>query len=117
MALILWNMNRFNTDVSSLYMAFEPGTSVWLYLFLVVVIPWLILGAIYFLYMSRVKEEKPTEVLAPMAGAAARMATELEEPRYEDISERPKPSFITRILGLAVPAIILIVFAMYGGGW
>jgi len=117
MALILWNMNRFNTDVSTLYMAFEPGTSVWLYLFFVIVIPWLILGAIYILYMSKVKEEKPTEVLAPMAGAAARMATELEEPRYEDIGERPKPSLIARILGLAVPAIILIVLAIYGGTW
>ncbi|MDI6814007.1 MAG: metal-dependent hydrolase [Desulfitobacteriaceae bacterium] len=120
MALILWNMNRFTGALSPMYLAFPLDTPVWLYLLLAIVVPWVILGAIYIIYQIRFKpRERPTELLAPMTGAAAQMATEgliKEEAEYE-IAERAKPRLWIRSMGLVVLAAIFVVLYVYGGGW
>ncbi len=116
-ALILWNMNRFTGALSPMYLALPLDTPVWLYLLLVVAVPWAIMGAIYVIYQARVKE-RPAELVAPTAGAAAAVAAgELMEEREYEIAERPRPPLWLRFLGLAVLAVVLIVLYSYGGGW
>ncbi len=113
-ALILWNMNRFNTPMS---VAFGTGVPTWLYLFFAILVPWLILGAIYILYQTKFKpKEKPTEVLAPMAGAAAQMATELVEQTSDyEVAEQPTPPLWLRSMGFVVLGLVLVLLYVYGG--
>ena len=112
-ALIIWNLNRYAWTDS--YRAWGLDVPVWLYLFVVVVIPWAILGAICLIYRARV-EERPRELFAPMVGAAAQMAAEpagvLE--REFEIAERPKPHPLIRFLGLAILGMIFILLFTYG---
>ena len=116
LALILWNLNLYNIEVSASYtVPWFTQIPVWLYLFVVVVIPWAILGAIYVIYKARVKE-KPRELVAPMAGAVARTAAEpagVLEREYE-IAERPKPALWLRSLGLVVLGVIFVLLFTYG---
>lgn len=92
-ALILWNLNSYNAEVSASYtVPWLAAVPVWLYLFVGVVIPWVILGAVYIIYEARVKEKRH-EAVAPMTGAVARVAVEpagmLEQ--EPEIAERPNP--------------------------
>jgi len=116
LALILWNMNRFNFLANPMYVAFGADFPMWLYLFLAIVIPWLFLGAIYILYQIKFKpKEKPSEVLAPMTGAAAQMATELSEGQVDyEGAEQPKPPIWLRYMGPVVLGLVLVLLYVYG---
>lgn len=118
-ALILWNLNLYNIEISASYtVPWLTMIPVWLYLFVVVVIPWAILGAIHVIYKARVKE-KPRELVAPTVGAVAQMAAEpagVLEGEYE-IAERPKPALWLRFLGLALLGAVFVIFFMYGPTW
>lgn len=117
MALILWNMNRFNLLANPMYVAFGADFPTWLYLFLAILIPWLILGAIYVIYQVKFKpKERPTEVLAPIAGAAAQTATELPEGQVDyEGAEQPKPPLWLRSMGFVVLGLVLVLLYVYGG--
>jgi membrane-bound metal-dependent hydrolase YbcI (DUF457 family) len=120
MAIILWNMNLYNAEVSISYTV--PGMAALgpvLYLFFVICIPWSILGAAYYVYRQRAKARRPYELFAPEAGAVGTMATEgpgIQEQLF-DIEERPKPSIFWRILGVAVLIAIFAGLFVYGSGW
>jgi len=116
LALIFWNMNRFNSLANPMYVAFGADVPIWLYLFFAILIPWLILGAIYILYQIKFKpKEKPSEVVAPMTGAAAQMATELQEGAVDyEVAEYPKPPLWLRSMGFVVLGAVLILLYVYG---
>ncbi|MDI6642581.1 MAG: metal-dependent hydrolase [Candidatus Hodarchaeaceae archaeon] len=119
-AIITWNLSLYNASVSPSYtVPWITALGPVLYLFLVVAIPWSILGMAYYIYRARTKERKPVELFAPMTGAVAQMAAEgmMGEMEEYEIAERPKPSVLLRILGIAVLVAIFVVLFIYGPGW
>ncbi|MEM2192767.1 MAG: metal-dependent hydrolase [Candidatus Hadarchaeales archaeon] len=121
-AIILWNMNLYNASVSPSY-TIPQITALGLvpYLFYVIAVPWAVLGLVYYWYRKKTREEKPIEVFAKPAGAAAVAATEglagPEEEHYYEVAERPKPHILIRILGVAVLVAIFVVLFIYGPSW
>ncbi len=117
-SLILWNLNLYAQ--TEYYRAWSLSIPIWLYLFVVVVIPWAILGAIYVIYTARAKE-KPRELVAPKVGVVAQMAAEvpgvLPQDHYYEIEERPKPALWLRLLGLALLGVVFFILFTYGPTW
>jgi len=121
-AIILWNMNLYNASVSPAYTI--PGISALgpaIYLFFVVAIPWAIVGAMYYWYKQKTKGARPFELFAPTTGAVGMAATDSagvqEQEHYYEIDEKPKPSIILRILGVAILAAIFVVLFIFGPSW
>ncbi len=123
MAIILWNLNLYHTaaNLTSYTVPWITALGPVVYLFLVVAIPWSILGAADYIYRVKTKERKPVELFAPMAGAVGQMAMEgvgaQEQEHYYEIAERPKPPILWRILGIGVLVAIFVVLFAYGPSW
>lgn len=121
-AIILWNMNFYNAMVSPQYTV-PQLTALGLipYLFYVIAVPWAVLGAMYYWYKQRRKEEKPIEVFSPQVGAVAVLATEglmgAESDEHYEVGERPKPPLFIRVLGVAVLVAIFVFLFIYGPSW
>jgi membrane-bound metal-dependent hydrolase YbcI (DUF457 family) len=121
-ALILWNMNLYNAEINPAWsVPWMTALGPVLYLFYIVVIPWSILGAAYYIYRQRTKMRKPFELFAPEAVPSTEGAAEapgmLEQEHYYEIEERPVPSLFWRILGIAVFFIIFTILFIYGPSW
>ncbi len=121
-AIILWNLNLYNVSASASYVVpWIAELGLVLYLFLIVVVPWSILGAGCYIYRLKTKMVRPVEVFAPMTGAVAQVAMEgmgaQEQEHYYEIAERPKPPIILRILGIAVLVAVFVVLFIYGSSW
>ena len=121
-AIILWNMNLYNAEVSPNYTV-PAISSLGLipYLFLVIAVPWSIIGALYYWWRQKTKGQKPYEIFAPATGAVGLMAAEglmgEEQEHYYEIEERPKPHIIWRILGVGVFVIIFAILFVFGPSW
>ena len=121
-AIILWNMNLYNAEVSANYTV-PAITSMGLipYLFFVIAVPWAIIGAIYYWWRQKTKGQKPYEVFAPPTGAVGFAATEgmmgMEQEHYYEIEEKPRPNIIWRIFGVGVFIVIFTVLFMFGPSW
>ncbi len=122
-AIILWNMNMYNAEVSTSYTV-PAISSLGLipYLFFVIAVPWSIIGAIYYWWRQKTKEQKPYEIFAPPEGAVGLVATEgmmgmMEQEHYYEIEEKPKPHILWRIMGVGVFVIIFAVLFIFGPSW
>jgi len=109
-ALILWNLNRYNALVSSSYTV--PGMSglgLPLYLLLVVGIPWSVIGLVYMWLRRRAPG---AEAAAPAAGGVAAAAEEEAEPEEDEYAPAAgRPPLIARILGVAaVPVLFGLLY-------
>jgi membrane-bound metal-dependent hydrolase YbcI (DUF457 family) len=121
-ALILWNLNLYNAEVSPSYSVPElAALGLIPYLFFVIAIPWSVLGAIYYWYRQRTKMVKPYELFAPTTGVVGTMVSEgpglQEQEHYYEIGERPKPHLLWRVLGIGIFIIIFAVLFVFGPSW
>ncbi|MEM1689593.1 MAG: metal-dependent hydrolase [Candidatus Hadarchaeales archaeon] len=101
MAIILWNLNKYNALVSSSYAVpaiLRLGLPI--YLLLIICVPWSIIGIVYLWLRGRAAAG---EVATPATAGVAAVAEEEREPD-EDlfVPTVPKPPLILRILGISV---------------
>ncbi len=121
-ALIFWNMNMYNASVSPAYtVAWMTSLGPALYILSVILIPWSILGAIYFTYRKKTKGQRSYELFAStteVAGAAEpESAGIVEQEHYYEVDEKQKPSMFWRALGIGILIVIMVILFAYGPTW